>query len=346
MVTFGEPVPTRALGRNGPQVSATGFGAMGLSVGYGTAKPDEERFKLLDAVVENGCYFIDTSDIYGDSEDLLGNWFKRNPGLREKVFLATKFGITIAPGPVFGVNGTPEYVRASIEKSLGRLGVDYVDLYYFHRIDQTLPIEITMRELKKLQEEGKIKHIGLSECSAETIRRAHAIAPLSAVQLEYSPFAIDIEQPERNILSTCRELGITVVAYSPLGRGFLTGRYRTPDDFEPGDFRTFAPRFSKENFPKNLELVDRVKAIADKKGITAGQATLAWVMAQGEDIIPIPGTTRIEALKENLGALKVELTEEEKKEISQAASDCMPIGERYPPGMNEQLFADTPALEE
>ncbi|KAK6529677.1 hypothetical protein TWF281_008840 [Arthrobotrys megalospora] len=348
MVTYGTPIPTRQLGTNGPYVSELGYGAMGLSVGYGQAKPDEQRLKILDSVVENGIYFIDTSDIYGDNEDIIGQWFKLNPGLREKVFLATKFGITIIdPSKAqYGTDGSPEYAKKAIEKNLQRLGVDYVDLYYIHRIDSKTPIEITMQALKELKQAGKIRHIGLSEASAETIRRAHAIEPLAAIQLEYSPFAIDIEEPERNVLNTCRELGIATVAYSPLGRGFLTGRYRSADDFEPGDFRTFAPRFSKENFPKNLELVDGIQALAEKKGVTAAQLTLAWVLSRGEDIVPIPGTTRIEGLKENLGALKVELSEEDKKEVERLARECVPVGERYPAGMNEVLFADTIPLGE
>ncbi|KAK6354219.1 hypothetical protein TWF730_008631 [Orbilia blumenaviensis] len=348
MVTYGTPIATRQLGKNGPHVSELGYGAMGLSVGYGQAKPDEHRLKMLDTVVESGVYFIDTSDIYGDNEDLISQWFKLNPGLREKVFLATKFGIKVIDPSKgqYGTDGSPEYVKKAVESSLKRLGVDYIDLYYVHRIDSKTPIEITMGALKELKQAGKIRNIGLSEASAETIRRAHAVEPLAAIQLEYSPFAIDIEEPERNVLNTCRELGIATVAYSPLGRGFLTGRYRSVDDFEPGDFRTFAPRFSKENFPKNLELVDGIKALADKKGVTAAQLTLAWVLSRGDDIVPIPGTTRIEGLKENLGALKVELSEEDKKEVERLARECVPIGERYPAGMNDVLFADTVPLDQ
>ncbi|KAF3212111.1 hypothetical protein TWF106_010041 [Orbilia oligospora] len=347
MVTYGTPIPTRRLGKNGPSVSELGYGAMGLSIGYGTAKPDEHRFKMLDAVIESGIYFIDTSDIYGDSEELIGRWFKQNPGLREKVFLATKFGIKMdRSNGAFWADGSPEYVKTAVESNLKRLDIDYIDLYYVHRIDSKIPIELTMGALKELKQAGKIRHIGLSEASAETIRRAHAVEPLAAVQLEYSPFAIDIEEPERNVLNTCRELGIATVAYSPLGRGFLTGRYRSTEDFEPGDFRTYAPRFSKENFPKNLELVDGIKALADKKGVTAAQLTLAWVLSRGDDVIPIPGTTRLEGLEENLGSLKVELSEEEKKEVERLAKECVPVGERYPAGMNDVLFADTVPLDQ
>ncbi|KAK6511456.1 hypothetical protein TWF481_000372 [Arthrobotrys musiformis] len=348
MVTYGTPIPTRQLGKNGPQVSELGYGAMGLSIGYGPAKPDEHRLKILDAVVESGTYFIDTSDLYGDNEVLIGKWFKQNPGLREKVFLATKFGITVIdPSKAqYGVDGSPEYVKKAVENSLQKLGIEYIDLYYVHRIDSKVPIEVTMGALKELKQAGKIHHIGLSEASAETIRRAHAVEPLAAVQLEYSPFAIDIEEPERNILNTCRELGIATVAYSPLGRGFLTGRYRSPEDFGPGDFRSFAPRYSKENFSKNLELVDGIKALADKKGVTAAQLTLAWVLSRGDDVIPIPGTTRFEGLEENLGALKVELSEEDKREVERLARECVPVGERYPAGMTDILFADTIPLDQ
>ncbi|EPS35427.1 hypothetical protein H072_11177 [Dactylellina haptotyla CBS 200.50] len=347
MVTYGKPFPTRRLGKTGPEVSMVGYGAMGLSIGYGTAKPDEVRLKVLDEVIASGCYFIDTSDIYGDNEELLGKWFKLNPGLREKVFLATKFAIfPVDPAKgVFATKNEPEYIKTAIESSLQKLGTDYVDLYYVHRVQKEQPIEIAMQALKELKEAGKIRHIGLSEVSAETIRRAHAVEPLAAVQLEYSPFALDIEEPERNILNTCRELGISVVAYSPLGRGFLTGRYRSPDDFEPGDFRSYAPRFSKENFPKNLELLDHIERLAKKKGVTNSQLTLAWVSSRGDDIVPIPGTTRIEGLKENFGYLDVTLTEEEREEITEAAKSCVMIGERYPAGMTDVLFADTVPLE-
>ncbi|KAK6340733.1 hypothetical protein TWF696_009057 [Orbilia brochopaga] len=302
---------------------------------------EQWRLKVLDSVVENGIYFIDTSDVYGDSEALLGKWFSLNPGLREKIFLATKFSMVIGGNMQYSENGKPEYVKSAIEKSLKTLGTDYVDLYYYHRMDKTVPIELTMQALKELKQAGKIRHIGLSECSAETIRRAHAIEPLAAVQLEYSPFALEIEDPALGILSTCRELGIAIVSYSPLGRGFLTGRYRSRDDFEEGDFRSYLPRYTVENFPKNLVLVDRLKTLADKKGVTPAQLTLAWVMSRGDDFIPIPGTTRVEGLKENLGALKVDLTEAEREEITQAARDCTPVGARYPEGMADVLFSDT-----
>ncbi|KAF3919329.1 hypothetical protein ABW21_db0202216 [Orbilia brochopaga] len=341
MVTYGTPIATRPLGKNGPQVSAMGYGAMGISIAYGPAKPDEERLKMLDAVVENGVYFIDTSDIYGDSEDIIGKWFSLNPGLREKVFLGTKFSMYVREDGTYGQSGKPDFVKNAIEKSLKKLGSDYVDLYYYHRIEKEVPIEVTMGALKELKQAGKIKHIGLSECSAETIRRAHAVEPLAAVQLEYSPFALDLEDPTLDILSTCRELGIAIVSYSPLGRGFLTGRYRSRDDFEEGDFRSMSPRYSEENFPKNLILVDRIKELADKKGVTPAQLTLAWVMSRGEDFIPIPGTTRIEGLKENLGALKVDLTAEEREEITKVAKECTPVGARYPESMVDVLFSDT-----
>ncbi|KAJ6262441.1 hypothetical protein Dda_3249 [Drechslerella dactyloides] len=346
MVIYGTPIPTRPLGKNGPQVSAIGYGAMGIAIGYGLAKPDEQRLKILDAVVENGIYFIDTSDFYADSEALIGKWLGLNPGLREKIFLATKFGIVGDPGFNAPQNGKPEYVKSAIEKSLKNLGTDYVDLYYYHRIEKEVPIEVTMQALKELKQAGKIKHIGLSECSAETIRRAHAIEPLTAVQLEYSPFSLDIEDPSLGIISTCRELGIAIVCYSPLCRGLVTGRFRSQADFGPGDLRGYLPRFNVENLTKNLELVDRIKALANKKSVTPAQLTLAWELGRGNDFIPIPGTVQVEAMRENLGTINIHLTEEEREEITKAARDCPPTGERYPPQLLHELFSDTIKLED
>ena len=225
--------------------------------------------------------------MYGDSEDLIGRWFKKNPGKREQIFLATKFANFVDPETgERRVRNEPDYIHQACDKSLKRLGIDQIDLYYCHRLDKNQPIETTMKEMKKLKDQGKIKYIGLSECSAESLRRACKVDHVDAVQLEYSPFSMDIETPEIDLLKTCRELGVATVAYSPLGRGFLTGSLRSPDDFGEGDFRSFAPRFSKENFHKNLELVDGLKEIADKKGCTTSQLVLAWLMVQGDDIIP------------------------------------------------------------
>jgi len=334
---------TRKLGKNGPEVTRLGFGAMGLSAFYGPKKEDKERFAVLDSAYENGELFWDSANIYGDSEDLIGRWFEANPDKRKNVFLATKFG-AFNPAKNNAPDSTPEHCRESVEKSLKRLKIDYIDLYYVHRLDKETPIEKTMEELKKLKSEGKIKHIGLSEVSAATLRRACKIEHVDAVQIEYSPFFLDMESPEIGLLQACRDLGVAVVAYSPLGRGFLSGKYRSPDDFDKDDWRRNVPRFSKENFPKNLALVDKIVDIAEKKGVTASQLTLAWLLAQGDDIFPIPGTTSVERLKENLGALSVKLTAEENDVIRKAIDEAEIHGFRYPEGFAGSLFADSPAL--
>ncbi|KAI5360037.1 putative NADP-dependent oxidoreductase domain-containing protein [Septoria linicola] len=341
---IGHQLPTHKLGKNGPHITALGYGTMGLSAFYGKPKPDNERFAVLDRVFDRGELFWDTADMYQDSEDLLGNWFKQNPGKREKIFLASKFANCVADDGSRYVDSSPEYARKACLKSLSRLGVDHIDLYYAHRLDGKTPVEKTMEELKKLQQEGKIKYIGLSECSSESLRRASKIAHVDAVQIEYSPFSLDIESPQIGLLKTARELGTAIVAYSPIGRGMLSGTIRSPKDFEEGDFRTFAPRFSEENFPKNLELVDRITELARKKGVTASQLTLAWILKQGEDFFPIPGTTNLDRVDENLGALKITLSKEEEAEIRKACESAQPAGSRYPEAFATALFADTPPL--
>nr|POE85601.1 aldo-keto reductase yakc [nadp(+)] [Quercus suber] len=315
----GHMLPTAKLGRHGPEVTRLGYGTMGLSAFYGKPKPDAERFAVLDKVYAKGDLFWDTADIYQDSEDLLGAWFKQNPGKREKIFLATKFAnrFNQETGAV-SVDSTPEYCRQACETSLRRLGVSHIDLYYAHRLDGKTPVEKTMQELKKLKQEGKIKYIGLSECSSDSLQRACSVEHVDAVQIEYSPFSLDIESPQIGLLKTARELGVAVVAYSPIGRGMLGGSIRSPDDFEDNDFRKNAPRFSKENFPKNLQLVDTITAIAKKKDVTASQLTLAWLLAQGHDIFPIPGTTNLDRVDENLGALHIKLSKEDELEIRKA----------------------------
>lgn len=292
---------------------------------------------------ESGCTFWDTADRYGDSEELIGKWFK-STGKRNEIFLATKFGLASdIPGRL--VCGDPEYVPNALEKSLNRLGVDHVDLYYLHRPDQQVPIELTIGAMAKLVEAGKVKYLGLSECSVDTLRRAHAVHPITALQVEYSPFTLDIEWEKVGLLKAARELGITIVAYSPLGRGMLTGQYRSPDDFEEGDFRRIVPRYSKENFPNILKLVDGLKAIGERHNATAGQVSLAWILAQGEDIIPIPGTTKTKYLHENLGALKLQLSAEELQEVRDVADAANATnGLRYPAMGAALLFADTPPL--
>ncbi|KAL9047034.1 MAG: hypothetical protein Q9214_000289 [Letrouitia sp. 1 TL-2023] len=336
-------LPTRQLGKDGPQVTALGYGAMGLSAFYGTPAADEERFKFLDRLYELGCTNWDSADIYLDSEDLIGKWFART-GLRSHIFIATKFANHILPDGTRELRSDPAYVKEACAKSLSRLGVDCIDLYYCHRVDKKTPIEKTIEAMAELKSEGKIKYLGLSEVSSETLRRAHKIHPISAVQIEYSPFTLDIEDPAIGLLATCRELGVVTIAYSPLGRGLLTGQYKSPDDFEEKDWRRYAPRFSEENFPKNLQLVEKLERISNAKGITPGQLTLAWLLKQGEDIIPIPGTKKIKYLEENLGALDVVVSDEENDEIRKAVKEVEVVGERYPMGMASALFADTPPL--
>lgn len=340
----GTTLPTRKLGKNGPQVTSIGYGTMGLSAFYGAPKPDEERFKVLDKCYDDGELFWDTADMYMDSEDLLGNWFKANPGKRENIFLATKFANKWNSSGGIDVDSTPEYCIEACNKSLSRLGLPFVDLYYAHRLDGVTPIEKTMEAMKQLKSEGNIKYIGLSECSSESLRRACKVEHVDAVQIEYSPFSLDIETPEIALLKTCRELGVAVVCYSPIGRGMLGGQIRSPEDFGEGDFRKFAPRFSAENFPKNLELVDKITAIAKSKNCTASQLTLAWLMAQGDDIFPIPGTTNLSRLEENLGSCNVKLSTEEEKEIRHACENAVVAGGRYPESMGQSLFMDTPPL--
>ncbi|KAK3313394.1 NADP-dependent oxidoreductase domain-containing protein [Apodospora peruviana] len=336
-------LPTRKLGKNGPSIPTIGFGLMGLSVAYGSVGSDEDRLKVLDRAWELGYTNWDTADMYGDSEDLVGKWFALHPDRRPDIFLASKFGIThTATGLV--VNSSPAYCRQQCEQSLKRLNTDYIDLYYMHRVDRVTPVEKTMEELVKLKEEGKIKHIGISAASASTLRRACAVHHVDAFQVEYSPWALEIEGPDgHHLLDVCRELGVAVFAYSPLGRGIMTGQIRSPDDFEAGDLRRLFPRFSAENFPKNLVLVDKMKELAAKKGCTSGQLAMAWLMAQGDHIFPIPGTKKIKYLEENVGAVYVQVSKEEEKEIRQWINDIGFTGVRIPPGLLDE-FNDSPPL--
>ncbi|KAF2833939.1 Aldo/keto reductase [Ophiobolus disseminans] len=334
-------LPTAPLGRNGPEVTRMGFGAMGLSAFYGDPKSDAERLPLFDQAYASGELFWDTSDAYGDNEVLIGKWFAANPEKRNKIFLATKFAISEG-GSV--IDSSPENCLKACEQSLQDLGIEQIDLYYCHRVDQKTPIEKTVEAMAQLKKEGKIKYLGLSEISSDTLRRAHKVHPISAVQVEYSPFALEIEK-QIDLLKTCRELGVAVVAYSPLSRGMLTGAIKGPEDFDAGDFRNFAPRFSKENFPKNLKLVEQLSSVAKNKGCTPAQLTLAWLLAQGQDIFPIPGTTRVERLKENLGAFDVSLSEQGEKDIRKMVEEADVGGARYPEAFMAHCYADTPALE-
>ncbi|PYT79697.1 MAG: aldo/keto reductase [Acidobacteria bacterium] len=317
----------RALGKNGPLVSALGLGCMGMSEFYGP-REDRESTATIHRSIDLGVTFLDTADIYGhgDNEILVGQAIR---GMREKVFLATKFGIVRdrANPAVRGLNGRPEYVKACCEASLKRLGVATVDLYYQHRVDPNVPIEETVGAMAGLVKAGKVRYLGLSEASASTIRRAHKVHPIAALQTEYSLWTRD---PEYEILPTTRELGIAFVAYSPLGRGFLTGQIRRFEDFAPDDYRRNSPRFQGENFKKNLDSVKRVETIAKEKSCTPAQLALAWLLAQGQDIIPIPGTKRRKYLEENAGALNVKLSQRDLKRIDEVAPQGAAAGSRYP----------------
>ncbi|KAH8819765.1 NADP-dependent oxidoreductase domain-containing protein [Xylogone sp. PMI_703] len=334
------PLPTRALGRGGPQVTAVGFGLMSIGGVYGDAPSDEDRFRLLDRAHEIGETFWDTADAYFDSEDVVGKWFKRS-GKRDDIFIATKFGFAQVDGQM-GVRSDPEHIFAACERSLQRLGIKTIDLYYCHRVDGKTPIEKTVEAMVELKKQGKIRYLGLSEVSAATLRRAHAIHPISAVQVEYSPMAMDIE--EAGLLDACRELGVAVVAYSPLGRGVFSGKIKTQEDYLNDQFLRELPRFSAENWPHIQSLIKKLEAIAQKKGCTTGQLVTAWLMAQGDEIIPIPGTRSIKYLEQNVGAVHVKLTEEEKKEIRAGVDSVQIKGDRYAGPLQSLVLADTPPL--
>ncbi|KAG2223699.1 hypothetical protein INT45_007277 [Circinella minor] len=323
-------VGLRELGKTGIKLSPLGLGCMGMCDGVYGAANDEESRRVLTRALELGCTFWDTADMYGvgQNERFLSEMVKKN---RSKVFICSKFGIVRdqETGAHLGVCGTPEYVRKACNASLERLGIDTIDLYYQHRVDKNVPIEETVKAMAELVKEGKVRYLGLSECNADTLRRAYKIHPIAAVQIEYSPWYLGIEK--NGLLAAARELGVSIIAYSPLGRGFLTGAIRSLDDLPENDNRRLAPRFSPENFQKNLDLVERIHELATKKGVTPSEYVLAWVLAQGNDFFTIPGTKKVRYLEKNINGGQLELTKEEEAEMRAAIDAAAPQGDRYAP---------------
>ncbi|KAJ7737489.1 NADP-dependent oxidoreductase domain-containing protein, partial [Mycena metata] len=330
--------PQRKLGD--VSVPTIGFGVMGISIGYGGIDTDEQRFKILDAAYAAGCTFWDTANVYGDSEDFIGKWYVlSSSGSRSKIFLATKFGLTMG-----GARGDPDYVKEQCELSLKRLSVDYIDLYYLHRVDPNTPIEKTVGAMSELVKYGKVKHLGLSDCTAAGLRRAHAVHPIAALQIEFSPIMLEVEKPPLQLVDAARSLGTKIIAYSPLGRGFLTGQIKSAEDLDPDDFRRTVPKFNAANSPKILDLAAKIGEIGQAHNATSGQTTLAWILAQGEDFFVIPGTKKIKYLHENVEAGSLKLTTHEIAEVRRVAEAAEIPGDRYGARWLDMTYVESPQL--